>query len=199
MKLLIKIFSFPFKLLWKLFCFMLIPFKWLGSKFIDMLAWIADAFINLFVRAGKVALRLSIWGFFVIFNLLILLVNLLLSMLKLLLYITIGRLFWKGGKRDSNLNRKEDSVWDSMTAIPGKNPKMYRQDSYGNTIFKQSYGKNTPMGWVIDHVWPVSKGGSNKEKNLEALQTSENRSKSNLLVYRPFKKLVVSLRNTVNH
>jgi hypothetical protein len=199
MKLLKKILLFPFWGFWKLLCFVFIPFKWIGNKTIDLLAWIGDAFVNLFLFTLKKLYRLLIWILYTIFNLFILLVNVIFSLFKLLFYITIGRLFSKIIKRDSNLNRKEDSIWAAMTVMPGKNPKRYRQDAYGNTIFKQSYGKDTPMGWVIDHKWPVSKGGSNEEKNLQALQTSENRSKSNLLVYRPLKKFVISLRNATSH
>ncbi|MEM7241817.1 MAG: HNH endonuclease signature motif containing protein [Pseudomonadota bacterium] len=34
------------------------------------------------------------------------------------------------------------------------------------------------MGWEVDHIVPKSKGGSNKRRNLQALQTEANRKKS---------------------
>ncbi|WP_339106931.1 HNH endonuclease domain-containing protein [Roseovarius rhodophyticola] len=35
------------------------------------------------------------------------------------------------------------------------------------------------MGWQVDHIWPRSKGGSDAGRNLQALQTSANKRKSN--------------------
>ncbi|WP_298976258.1 HNH endonuclease domain-containing protein [uncultured Roseobacter sp.] len=35
------------------------------------------------------------------------------------------------------------------------------------------------MGWQVDHIWPRSKGGSDARRNLQALQTSANKRKSN--------------------
>jgi len=44
-------------------------------------------------------------------------------------------------------------------------------------MYKPSYGRPSEMGWEIDHIKPKSKGGSESTKNLQALNTSVNRSK----------------------
>lgn len=70
-----------------------------------------------------------------------------------------------------------DAVWDKAKKIRGKNPDLYRQDPYGNQMYKPSYGKSSAMGWDIDHIKPASKGGSNATRNLQALNSRVNRSK----------------------
>ena len=185
-------------LLGKLFRFTLMPFKWLGSKLIDLLAWIGDTLFNFVIWACKAIFRFFVWVLRVIFSLLILLLGVFIGMFKLVAYITFGKLFgiaWRSVDRDTNLRTKKEMVWEAAATIPGKNPKTHRQDAFGNPMFWRSYGKRTPMGWMLDHIWPVSKGGSNELKNIQALQTAENTNKSNILVYRPFKRFVVSLRN----
>ncbi len=75
--------------------------------------------------------------------------------------------------------RKKDDVWEKGQKIRGKNPNLYRKDKLGNMMYKHSYGKNTPMGWEIDHSKPKSKGGSDHLNNLQPLNTSANRKKGN--------------------
>lgn len=40
-------------------------------------------------------------------------------------------------------------VWNVAKSVPGKDPKLYRQDVYGNVAYKHSYGKDSPMGCTI--------------------------------------------------
>ncbi len=70
-------------------------------------------------------------------------------------------------------------VWKKAKSVPGKSPATHRQDPYGNVIFKGSYGKDSAMGWQIDHIRPKSKGGSDRLSNLQAMQSHKNRSLGN--------------------
>ncbi|MCP4318635.1 MAG: HNH endonuclease [Hyphomicrobiales bacterium] len=76
-------------------------------------------------------------------------------------------------------NPRARHVWKKARHISGKNPNLYRRDNHGNVIYKPAYGKNSPMGWQVDHIWPKSRGGSEARRNLQALQTRANQRKSN--------------------
>lgn len=78
----------------------------------------------------------------------------------------------------------KDRVWDKAKIIDGKNPNLYREDSYGNTIFYDSYGKTSQMGWEVDHLKPLSKGGTDHINNLSATQWRKNRQKSDKYPYK---------------
>jgi 5-methylcytosine-specific restriction endonuclease McrA len=78
----------------------------------------------------------------------------------------------------------KNAVWDLAKPIRGKDPHLYKQDPYGNEIHYKSYGKHSSKGWEIDHIKPVSRGGSHDIINLQALKTSINRSKSDSSVKR---------------
>ena len=58
-----------------------------------------------------------------------------------------------GSKHNSNSLRSKliEHTWESADKIPGKNPDLYREDAYGNCMYKPSYGKRTEMGWELDH------------------------------------------------
>ena len=78
-------------------------------------------------------------------------------------------------KREERIQR----IWDKAKPIEGKNPNTHRVDNYGNEIYKHSYGKTSAKGWEIDHLKPVSKGGSDSPQNLRATHWLANRKKSN--------------------
>ena len=46
----------------------------------------------------------------------------------------------------------------------------------------RSFYDNCPLGYEVDHIIPISKGGPHTLKNLQYLTTTENRQKSNKLV-----------------
>jgi hypothetical protein len=65
-------------------------------------------------------------------------------------------------------------VWNKAQTIKGKNPAEFRCDILGNMIYFGSYGKKNILGWEIDHVKPVSKGGTDQLDNLQPLNTAAN-------------------------
>jgi 5-methylcytosine-specific restriction endonuclease McrA len=74
-----------------------------------------------------------------------------------------------------------DKAWESAKKLRGEDPDKYRQDPYGNKMYKNSYGRNSAMGWEVDHIKPEAKGGSDASRNLQALNTGVNRSKQDSL------------------
>ncbi len=77
-----------------------------------------------------------------------------------------------------------EDTWDEANTIRGKNPDVWRKDKFGEKIRKGSYGTVEEFGWEIDHEYPKSKGGSDKDKNLQPLHWKENRKKSDKVNYK---------------
>jgi 5-methylcytosine-specific restriction endonuclease McrA len=71
------------------------------------------------------------------------------------------------------------AVWEKASPIRGRDPDLHRKDPYGSIIYRHSYGKDTQQGWQVDHIKPQSKGGSDHLRNLQALQSSKNKSLGN--------------------
>ena len=74
-------------------------------------------------------------------------------------------------------------AWENAKRIRGKNPNLYRRDRFGNQIYKPAYGTHGPQGWEVDHSHPVARGGTNSPRNLQAMQTTANRSKGKRYPY----------------
>lgn len=72
-----------------------------------------------------------------------------------------------------NINR----AWENAATIKGLNPEVYRRDELGNKLFRESYGKDTPMGWDLDHRKPKIMGGTDNPRNLRVLQRAANQEK----------------------
>lgn len=78
-----------------------------------------------------------------------------------------------------------DEVWERGKKISGKDPDLYRRDVAGNVIYKPAHGKDSEMGWEVDHKKPVNKGGTDNLRNLQPLQTDENKEKSDQYPWKP--------------
>jgi 5-methylcytosine-specific restriction endonuclease McrA len=70
----------------------------------------------------------------------------------------------------------KDAVWNKASTVRGYNPDTHRKDPAGNIIYYGSHGKDSQMGWNIDHIKPQAKGGSDALRNLQALQSTANKS-----------------------
>jgi len=73
-----------------------------------------------------------------------------------------------------------EAVWQTAGTIAGKNPATHRVDASGTVIQRNQYGKpGSAASWEIDHMKPQSKGGSDHLRNLQALNTHDNRAFGN--------------------
>lgn len=69
-------------------------------------------------------------------------------------------------------------VWEKAQKIEGYDSNIWRQDFAGAWIRRDSYGKYTKYGWFIDHLRPLSQGGSNELKNLFPLHWMNQQKKA---------------------
>ena len=77
-----------------------------------------------------------------------------------------------------------DQIFAKGDKVRGKDPDLYRKDACGNEIYRHSYGKESPMGWEVDHSNPKNNGGSDSMRNLRPLQSSENSRKGATYPYK---------------
>jgi len=71
-----------------------------------------------------------------------------------------------------------DSVWNKGKIIPNYDPTLWRRDICGSNMKFTEYGNtNSQDGWEIDHIKPVSSGGTDDLINLQPLYWEDNRRK----------------------
>lgn len=73
-----------------------------------------------------------------------------------------------GGSRMGE--RAIQEVWNKSVGDIGQDPDQWRQDEEGRTISRSDYGnRDSKWGWFIDHITPLSQGGSDALENLRPL------------------------------
>ena len=81
------------------------------------------------------------------------------------------------------LTAQAEAVWLKGRPMPDKDehgrprwpPDVWRRDAFDNAIRHDDYGnRDSDYGWEIDHIVPVSRGGTDAISNLRPLQWSAN-------------------------
>lgn len=75
---------------------------------------------------------------------------------------------------------KRRHAWENARKVEGFDATLFRKDACGAWIMWDKYGnRESNLGWEIDHILPVSKGGPDILENIRAMQHLNNASKGN--------------------
>lgn len=67
-----------------------------------------------------------------------------------------------------------EHIWLKGTEVPGYDPSKWRKDFAGAWIRHDHYGTRHDYGWEVDHLRPLSHGGTNNIDNLVPLHWRNN-------------------------
>jgi len=86
----------------------------------------------------------------------------------------------KDGKSWSNSQKL--AIWSKGNIISELDKGTWRNDKCGKKIKWHEHGnRNSKYGWEIDHINPVSNGGSDNPNNLQPLHWKNNTYKADNL------------------
>ena len=71
-------------------------------------------------------------------------------------------------------------VWNKGSAVGANDPSIWRKDDCGAWMHRTDHGnRKSQYGWEIDHIVPLSKGGTDDISNLRPLQWENNAHRQN--------------------
>ena len=75
---------------------------------------------------------------------------------------------------------KRKYAWEKARKVEGFDDTLFRKDACGAWIMWDKFGnRENSLGWEIDYILPLSKGGPDELFNIRALQYQNKASKKN--------------------